>query len=116
MRNYSAKRPGKRTRVLDPVMKPKPPLRAIAELADPVRPLNIGLDDLEWGKCHEVTQSHEWGRPRYCGHVAHTGSRFCAGHHARNFVEIPKPKRQHRGPHYDKRPENYRDSVRFSAR
>lgn len=117
MRSYVAKRKTTpRVRVLDPVIRTKPlPSKPMVEKADSIAPLNIPLAELEFGRCHEVTLTNEWGRPRYCGHVAHLGSRFCAGHHARNFVSIA-PKPRVRVQHDYSRREDFRDSARWGSR
>lgn len=113
-RCYS-KKAAPRTRKLDPIVRLKPlPSIPFVEKVDMIEPLNIPLDELEFGRCHEVTLTNEWGKPRYCGHDAHVGSRFCAGHHARNYTHV-EPKRRKRIGHDYARREDFRNSVRWGA-
>jgi GcrA cell cycle regulator len=65
--------------------------------AAPVAPLNIPLDQLEWGMCRAVSLTDDWGLPKYCGHPAHNDTSWCEAHHARVF----RPKEPRRRVHYE---------------
>lgn len=83
---------------------------------DPVDPVNVTLDDLEFGMCRAVASNEEWGRPTYCGHpVIREGASYCIDCASRFYVTIEKKPRRLGASGVNRRAD-YRDSARWGAR